>query len=200
MEQGGTNLEEKYCKLESSVRDTLGSVVWSHKIQEKQTDIYAKHFKVMETAKILSASLTSVGIVSLIFTDQFWIKIISALISFISVFISAFFKSFDLQTMVGQHKAAANNLLAVRDDLKLLLLQIKLQKSNPDSLYDRYEEIVHQLDKVYADAPNTTDKAVDLARVAFNITKDNTFTDGEIDGFLPVGLRKAGEDVNQKGL
>lgn len=200
MEQGGTNLEEKYCKLESSVRDTLGSVVWSHKIQEKQADIYAKNFKVMETAKILSASLTSVGIVSLIFTDQFWIKIISALISFISVFISALFKSFDLQTMVGQHKAAANNLLAVRDDLKLLLLQIKLQQSNPDSLYDRYEEIVHQLDKVYADAPNTTDKAVDLARVALNITKDNTFTDGEIDGFLPVGLRKAGEDVNQKGL
>ncbi len=193
-------MEEKYCKLESSVRDTLGSVVWSHKIQEKQADIYAKNFKVMETAKILSASLTSVGIVSLIFTDQFWIKIISALISFISVFISALFKSFDLQTMVGQHKAAANNLLAVRDDLKLLLLQIKLQQSNPDSLYDRYEEIVHQLDKVYADAPNTTDKAVDLARVALNITKDNTFTDGEIDGFLPVGLRKAGEDVNQKGL
>lgn len=189
-------MEEKYCKLESSVRDTLGSVVWSHKIQEKQADIYAKHFKVMETVKILSASLTSVGIVSLIFTDQFWIKIISALISFVSIFVSALFKSFDLQIMVGQHKAAANNLLAVRDDLKLLILQIKLQKSDPDALYNRYEEIVHQLDKVYADAPNTTDKAVALARTALNVTKDNTFTDGEIDGFLPVGLRKAGEDVN----
>jgi len=188
-------LEEKYCKLELSVRDTLGSVVWSHKIQEKQADIYAKHFEMMETAKILSASLTSVGIVSLIFTDQLWIKIISALISFVSVFVSALFKSFDLQTMVGQHKAIANNLLAVRDDLKLLILQIKLQKCDPDALYDRYEEIVHQLDKVYADAPNTTDKAVALARTALNITKDNTFTDGEIDGFLPVGLRKAGEDV-----
>lgn len=189
-------MEEKYCKLESSVRDTLCSVVWSHKIQEKQADIYAKHFKVMETAKILSASLTSVGIVSLIFTDQLWIKIISTLISFISVFISALFKSFDLQIMVGQHKAAANNLLAVRDDLKLLILQIKLQENDPNTLYDRYEEIVHQLDKVYVDAPNTTDKAVALARIALNITKDNTFTDGEIDGFLPVGLRKAGEDVN----
>jgi len=193
-------LEEKYCKLESSVRDTLGGVVWSHKIQEKQADIYAKHFKVMETAKILSASITSVGIVSLIFTDQLLIKLISALISFVSVFVSALFKSFNLQTMVGQHKAAANNLLAVRDDLKLLILQIKLQKSDPNALYDRYEKIVHQLDKVYADAPNTTDKAVALARKALNITKDNTFTDGEIDGFLPVGLRKARKDVISKGL
>lgn len=193
-------MEEKYCKLESSVRDTLGGVVWSHKIQEKQADIYAKHFKVMETAKILSASITSVGIVSLIFTDQLLIKLISALISFVSVFVSALFKSFNLQTMVGQHKAAANNLLAVRDDLKLLILQIKLQKSDPNALYDRYEKIVHQLDKVYADAPNTTDKAVALARKALNITKDNTFTDGEIDGFLPVGLRKARKDVISKGL
>ena len=127
-------MKEKYCILESSVRDTLGSVVWSHKIQEKQADIYAEHFKMMETAKVLSASLTSVGIMSLIFTDQLWIKIISTLISFVTVFVSALFKSFDLQTMVGQHKAAANNILAVRDDLKLLILQIKLQESDPDVL------------------------------------------------------------------
>lgn len=193
-------MEKKFCILESSVRDTLGSVVWSHKIQEKQADIYAVHFKVMETAKILSASLTSVGIVSLIFTDQLWIKLVSALISFVSVFVSALFKSFDLQTIVGQHKAAANNLLAVRDDLKLLILQIKLQKNNPETLSERYEEIVHQLDKIYADAPNTTDKAVELARIALNITKDNTFTDEEIDGFLPVELRKVEEDVIRKGL
>lgn len=183
-------MEEKYCKLESSVRDTLGSVVWSHKIQEKQADIYASSFKEMETAKILSASLTSVGIVSLIFTDQLWIKIVSALISFVSVFVSAFFKSFDLQTMVSQHKAAANNLLAVRDDLKLLILQIKMENDTPETLYQRYEEIVHQLHKVYADAPNTTDKAVEMATTALNITKDNTFSDEEIDSFLPTEMRK----------
>lgn len=191
-------MEEEYSKLESSVRDTLGGVVWSHKIQEKQADIYAKNFKILEIVKIVSASLTSVGVVSVIFADQSWIKITSALLSFLSVFISAFFKSFDLQTMVGQHKKAANNLIAVRDDLKLLLLQIKIRKNDSGALYDQYEKIVHQLDKIYAEAPNTTDKAVALAKTALNITKDNTFTDGEIDGFLPVELRKAREDVIRK--
>lgn len=183
-------MEDRFDLIESSVRDTLGSVVWSHKIQEKQADLYSRHFKWMETAKIMSASLTSVGIVSLIFTDQLWIKIVSALISFVSVFVSAFFKSFDLQTMVSQHKAAANNLLSVRDELKLLLLKIRMKQGEPAELSNEYEEIVHQLDKVYADAPNTTDKAVDMARTALNITKDNTFSDTEIDGFLPAGLRK----------
>lgn len=182
-----------YDEIESSVRDTLGSVVWSHKIQEKQADIYDIRFKLMETTKIASASLTSVGVVSLIFTDQLWIKLVSALISFISVFVSTFFKSFDLQTMVNQHKSAANNLLLVRDDLKLLLLQIRLQKDDPVALFEKYESIVHQLDKIYADAPNTTNKAVEMAREALNVTQDNAFSDAEINRFLPAELRKGDE-------
>lgn len=184
------SMDKSYSILESSVRETLASVVWSHKIQEKQADICSNQFKVMETAKIVSASMTSVGIVSLIFTDQLWLKIVSALLSFISVFVSAFFKSFDLQTMVSQHKAAANNLLAIRDELKLIILQIHLEKDEPTALYEKYEDTVHQLDKVYADAPNTSDKAVAMARVALNITQDNTFSDEEIDHLLPDELKK----------
>jgi hypothetical protein len=179
-----------YDKIESSVRDTLGSVVWSHKIQEKQADIYAGRFERMETVKIVAASLTSAGIVSLIFTDQSWIKLVSALISFVSVFVAALFKSFDLQAMVSQHKSAANTLLVVRDNLKLLLLQIRLQKDDPGTLYEKYESTVHQLDKVYADAPNTTNKAVEMARKALNVTQDNMFSDAEIDIYLPIELRK----------
>jgi len=96
-----------YEHIESSVRDTLGGVVWSHKIQEKQADIYETKFKRLETAKIISSSLTSAGIVSLLFTDELWIKIVSALLSFVSIFVGAFFKSFDLRTMVVQHKKTA---------------------------------------------------------------------------------------------
>lgn len=183
-------MDDSYEVIEASVRDTFASVVWSHKIQEKQADICAERFKYLETAKIVSASFTSVGIVSLVFTDQLWIKLISALISFVSVFVSAFFKSFDLQTMVSQHKAAANNLLEVRDRLKLILLQIRLKQENVQAIYKKYEGVVQQLDKVYADAPNTTGKAVICAREALNASKDNTFSDDEIDSFLPIGLRK----------
>ncbi len=181
---------EDYEILESTVRQTFASVVWSHKIQEKQADIFAKKFKRMETTKIISSTVTSVGIISLIFTDQFWIKIVSVLISFVTVFINGFFKSFDLQNMVGQHKSAANNLLAVRDNIFLLLLQIKLKKETENVLFEKYETIMAGLAKVYADAPNTTDEAVDLARKALNVNMDNTFSDQEIDGFLPSSLRR----------
>lgn len=115
-------MDDSYEVIEASVRDTFARVVWSHKIQEKQADLFAEQFKFLEAVKIFTASFTSVGIVSLVFMDQFWIKLISAFVSFVSAVVSAFFKSFDLQTMVSQHKAAANNLLEVRDQLKLILL------------------------------------------------------------------------------
>ena len=83
-------MDNEYAILEDSVRNTFGSVVWSHKIQEKQEDIYFSQYKCMETNKIATAFLTSVGIVSLISTDHMWLKVLSAFISFISAFISAF--------------------------------------------------------------------------------------------------------------
>lgn len=68
-----------YEMLESSVRDTFGSVVWSHKIQEKQADICSQHYKRLETMKIIAASITTVGIISLIFRMSYGLKLLQLL-------------------------------------------------------------------------------------------------------------------------
>ncbi len=179
-----------YDTLEGTVRNTYASVVWSHKIQEKQADIYSAQYNRMEIAKIISASLTSVGIVSLIFTDQFWLKLLSAFISFVSVFVSSFFKSFDLQSMISNHKNAANKLLSVRNDLCVLLLKIRLKGNTVPELLEQYENIESRLNDIYKEVPSTTDKAVKRARKALEINEDNTFSDLEIDEYLPTELRR----------
>lgn len=181
---------ENYKMLEDVVRDSYASVVWSHKIQEKQADIYAEKYKKMETVNIGAASLTSVGIVALIFTDPLWLKLVSALISFATVYITAYFKSFDLQKFITSHKAAANKLIAVRDQYKVLLTEIKLKVDSVENLLARYKELVEKTDAIYLEAPTTTDEAVGKASKALKIKKDNTFTDAEIDSFLPLSLRR----------
>ena len=103
-------MEEQYSILEGAARDMFARAVWSHKIQEKQADIYQKQFKQMETVNIACTSLTSVGILSTIFADQLWIKIASAVLSFVTVFIAAYFKSFDLNTLAKAHKEAADKV------------------------------------------------------------------------------------------
>lgn len=181
---------ENYKMLENVVRDSYSSVVWSHKIQEKQSDIYAEKFKMLETVNIGAASLTSVGIIAMIFTDPLWIKLVSALVSFVTVFITAYYKSFDLQKLVSSHKSTANKLIAIRDQYKVLLTEIKLQSDSVEKLLTKYKELVKKTDAIYLEAPTTTDKAVNRAREALKIKKDNSFTDDEIDSFLPVSLRR----------
>ena len=110
--------------LEDAVRDMYARAVWSHKVQEKQATIYQKRYKWMETLSILCASLTSIGILSTIFTDQLWIKIVSAVLSFATVFISAYFKSFNLSVLMKTHKESANKLLSIRNEITCLLTSI----------------------------------------------------------------------------
>ena len=171
---------DNYRVLEDVVRDSYVGVVWSHKIQEKQSDIYAEKFKKMETINIGAASLTSVGIIAMIFTDPLWLKLISALISFATVYITAYFKSFDLQKLIT----------SVRDQYKVLLTEIKLQSDSVENLLSRYNELVKETDGIYLEAPSTTEEAVDKASEALKIKKDNTFSDEEIDSFLPSSLRR----------
>ena len=182
--------QERYIILEDTVRQGYASVVWSHKIQEKQADVYAKQFKDMETLKIIAASLTSAGIITTIFVDGLWVKIVASLLSFVTIYINSYFKSFNLQNLVSQHKSAANNLLRVRERLLILLMQTKTQLKTISELSADYEEIMGTLNAVYVDAPTTTDKAVSSASIALKQAGDNTYSDEEIDRFLPKGLRK----------
>lgn len=176
--------------MEDVIRDSYSGIVWSHKIQEKQSDIYAEKFKKLKIINIFAASLTSVGIVAMIFTDPLWLKLVSSIISFATVFITAYFKSFDLQKLITAHKATANKLIAVRDRYKILLMEIKLQKDSVANLLLKYNALVDEADAIYQEAPSTTDEAVERACEALKVKKDNSFSEEEVDSFLPSSLRR----------
>lgn len=184
-------------KLEDNVRHTFMSVVWSHKIQEKQADILTEKFRCYESIRIVCASLTSVGLISLIFVNEFWLKLVSTIVSFISTSISMFLKSFEVQNNISNHKTTAVDLLIIRDKLRLLLVEIQINNISTKDLFHKYEALQIQLGKVYKDAPNTSDKAVKRASNALKIKKDNEFTDEEIDCNLPKSLQRRSFDKNE---
>ena len=108
-------MEKEYKALEDQVRTRYASVAWTHKIQEKQAEIYDKRYAIIATINILAASITSAGIVSTFFTDGTVLKVISAIVSFITVFLTALLKSFDYQSMAKANKTAATKLVILRD-------------------------------------------------------------------------------------
>ena len=93
----------KFQILEDSVRNTFGRVMWSHKIQEKQADILAGLSSKIMWANIILASFTSAGVVSTVFLDRYWMKLASALVSFLSA-AAALSKQLDLTDRVKVHQ------------------------------------------------------------------------------------------------
>lgn len=182
--------EDEYLVLEDNVRHSYMSVVWSHKIQEKQADILTDYYKKLETVRVFCAAIISGCLIKLIFTDQFIVKLITTFISFISVVISMLFKSFDIQKSITNHKNTANELLAIRNQFQLLLVDIKMKNKDKSELMKIYTNLIVQLDDIYRTAPNTTDKAVKQAENALKVKKDNEFLDEEIDSNLPKSLRR----------
>lgn len=74
--------------------------------------------------------------------------------------------------------------------IRVVLTKTKLQVAPVVDLSNEHADIINRLSSIYLEAPSTTDKAVNNASKALNGSNDNTYTDDEIDRFLPRSLRK----------
>ena len=59
--------------------------------------------------------------------------------------------------------------------------------------------MVNELHGVYSEAPSTDERAYAKAREALNVDEEMTFTDAELDAFLPKELRRANYDTKSSG-
>lgn len=183
-------MENEYKSLEDLVRIQYANVFWTHKIQEKQAEEYEFRHKLFSWINIIAASITSAGIISIVFTDQFWLKLVSAIISFVTTTISAIITTFDYKSLAKTNKSYASKLLCCRNDLMLLLVKIRIKEQPAQKLIEEFEIIQKNIHDIYQDAPNTTNRAVKKAGEAIKENKDGTYSDEEIDELLPETLRR----------
>lgn len=187
-------MPDQYDILEDAVRDMFASAVWSHKIQEKQADIYHKKYERMEKWNIACCSLTSIGILLGLFSDCPSMKLLSLIASLIlsclTIFFTIYLKSYNFSNLIKSHKTAANMLLIVRNEIKSLIASIKLRSKTSIEIEESYNKLMNKANKIYMESPQTTDEAVADAEIALDKKRDNTFTDEEIDSYLPYNLRK----------
>ncbi len=181
---------EQYQIILDTVRQQYASVVWTHKIQEKQADIYAKKYRWLETVNIITATLTSCGIISCFFrTESMALKIITAVLSFITIFVAAYNKSFDLKTLSGNNKTTANELIVIRNEMLQIISDLHMMKKQPETINDEFIKLMKRLNKLYVEAPSTTEVAVNKATKALKEKHEYSYTDEEINRFLPPMLR-----------
>ncbi len=181
---------EKLEIQESQIRQLFGSVVWTHKIQEKEADRLRAKYKFIDTIKIILSALTSSGIFSTIFIDEFCLKIVTAVMSTITLFINIYCKTYDLKTEAKEHKESALALFTLREKIISTLSDIKCCNLTFDEVINIKNSLYNEYFDICKNTKDASPKAVKMASKALNKSKDNQYSDEEIDSFLPSALRK----------
>ena len=89
-----------------------------------------------------------------------------------------------------KHRKSANDLWLVREKYLTLLTDLLMGEKPLESLQTNRDELLKQLHTIYGGAPNTNFKAYRKAQEALQKCEDLTFSDTEIDAFLPEELKR----------
>lgn len=176
--------------LEGQLRECYGRVIYSHKTHEKCADILHSRLTHIKTCQIALSAVTTAGFVGAVFGPGKIAAFLGILVSVALLALNSYTKDYDLGELAQKHKQAANDLWIIREKYLSLLVDLAMREKPLESLQQQRDELVEQLHKAYSGAPSTTFEAYKKAQEALKKFEDMTFTDAEIDAFLPKELKR----------
>ncbi|MDE2239878.1 MAG: SLATT domain-containing protein [Rhodospirillales bacterium] len=177
--------------LEAQLRECFGRVIYTHKTHSKMADRCAATLTRVKITQIVLSALTASGTVGLVFTNAFTLKIATALISLLTVAISSYMKGFDPGATAQKHRDAAADMWPIRESYLSLLSDLAAGDTDLAQVRERRDDLQEKLAAIYRGAPHTTGAAYVEAQEALQKNEEYTFSDEEIDKFLPADLRRA---------
>lgn len=176
--------------LEGQIRECFGRVVYSHKTHEKEGDLCAGTLRRFKIAQIVLAAITTSGALAILFTDDFTLKAITALVSLVSLIVTGYMKGFDPGATAQKHRDTAADLWAIRESYLSLLTDLADGTISDVDARQKRDDLQNALAAIYKSAPGTSPKAYGKAQTALQALEDYTFNPGEIDKFLPPALKR----------
>lgn len=176
--------------LEAQLRENYGKIVYSHKTQEKCADILSKRNNAIKNLQIILSALITTGLLVRVFKGQGWALIVSTVLSAIQFGFTSFLKEFNLGETIQKHSTAALELLDIREKYLSLLTDVKANLLTTETITIARDELQEDLSKTYKGSPRTFSKAYREAQKALQLNSELTFSEEEINKFLPQSLRK----------
>ena len=99
-------------------------------------------------------------------------------------------KDYDLGEITQKHTNAANDLWDIRETYFSMLTDMRTENLSVNQIINKRDELQKRLLNIYAGSPRTNSKAYKAATKALKINEELTFSDKEIDAFLPKELRR----------
>ena len=177
--------------LESQIREIYGRVVYTHKTHEKCADLLKEKSDCLKFIEITLSALTTTTILVVLFGDGIIFQFVAALFSTTLLGLTLYSKDFNLLAIAEKHKQAALDILEIREKLLSLLVDIRIDNKETEQLQQKRDELNEQLVNTYRGAPKTINKAYQIASKALQQNEEFTFSNAEIDKFLPESLRNS---------
>lgn len=181
----------EFTNLEDQIRECYGRVVYTHKTHEKMADRCSRTLRRFKIAQIVLTAITASGAFSVVFLDDNLLKIATAVTSIASLIISGYMKGFDPGATSQKHRDAAASMWPIRESYLSLLTDLRMKRISDDEGVKVRDALQVKLAAIYVGAPQTTGDAYADAQDALKNKEDLTFSDAEIDCFLPTSLRKS---------
>lgn len=179
--------------LESQIREIYGRVIYTHKTHEKCADVLKTRHDRIKIAEIILSAVTTTSILIVLFGDGKLSQLIAAFCSTSLLCLTLYSKDINLLAIAEKHKQAALEILKIREELLSLLIDIRIGNKETESLQNKRDELIEELVNTYRGAPKTTNKAYQIASKALKENEEFTFSDDEIDKFLPKNLRRTNQ-------
>ena len=176
--------------LESQIRECFGRVVYSHKTQEKCADIVLSLHKRLKLMLIVISAIVTTSLLIKLFGDQNWALLVGVILSTILFGLNTYMKDYDLGEISQKHTNAANELWDIRETYLSLLTDIKANQLSINQIINQRDDLQKRLHNIYSGSPRTNFKAYKDASKALQVNEELTFSDKEIDVFLPKELRR----------
>lgn len=176
--------------LEGQLRECFGRVVYSHKTHEKCADILLKRLSTVKLWQIILSALTTGGFIAAVFGAGDIGALVGIVISTVLLVLNAYTKNYDLGELAQKHRQAGADLWIIREKYLSLITDLRMGEKPLESLQTERDVLLEQLHAVYSVAPSTTYEAYKKAQEALQQLEDMSFSDAEIDAFLPKKLKR----------
>lgn len=177
--------------LEGQLRECYGRVVYSHKTHEKCADILLARLSTIKIWQIVLSAITTGGFIAAFLGAGQIGAGVGVVVSTSLLVLNAYTKNFDLGELAQKHRKSANDLWLVREKYLSLLADLAMGEKPLETLQGHRDELLEQLHSVYEGAPSTNFKAYRKAQESLQKYEDMTFSDSEIDAFLPTKLKRS---------
>jgi hypothetical protein len=148
-------------------------------------------FSAIKLSQIILSAVTTAGFVAAVFGAGEIGAVLGVIVSTSLLALNAYTKNYDIGQLAQKHKQAAADLWLIRERYLSLLTDLAMGETPIEKLQVERDVLLDQLHSIYAGAPSTTNKAYGKAQKALKQYEDMTFSDEEIDAFLPKELKRS---------